>query len=274
MSQIYETKELQQQILFPNNSYYQPNYYIEDESYPNYYEQPNIYDHPKNYSRKLFIRKRPQYENEPMNIAFSEGRSNRRNISRIGYPTFSNVPYRQNDLSHASNFSDNNRIIPNIQSNRIFQKNKYNNSNGSSHESKLLYDIVKDSRSIHRNMNNLSESQKEFFKTLREENRELVKSFREENRELVKIFMDGMAQNLNGFMNRLTNSLNGMTQELTKGMNDFIRKQEENNKKFLTDLSNKFEIQVKKKNKRDLSEKIDFWFNWQLYNHFYFYFLN
>jgi hypothetical protein len=247
MSQIYETKELQQQILFPNNSYYQPNYYIEDESYPNYYEQPNIYDHPKNYSRKLFIRKRPQYENEPMNIAFSEGRSNRRNISRIGYPTFSNVPYRQNDLSHASNFSDNNRIIPNIQSNRIFQKNKYNNSNGSSHESKSLYDIVKDSPSIHSNMNNLSESQKEFFKTLREENRELVKSFREENRELVKFFMDGMAQNLNGFMNRLTNSLNGMTQGLMKGMNDFIRKQEENNKKFITDLSNKFEIQVKKK---------------------------
>ena len=32
MSQIYKTKELQQQILFPNNSYYQPNYYIEDES--------------------------------------------------------------------------------------------------------------------------------------------------------------------------------------------------------------------------------------------------
>ena len=49
-----------------------------------------------------------------------------------------------------------------------------------------------------------------------------------------------MAQNLNGFMDRLTNSLNGMTQGLTKEMNDFLRKQEENNKKFMTDLSNKF----------------------------------
>ena len=59
--------------------------------------------------------------------------------------------------------------------------------------------------------------------------------------------MDGMAQNLNGFMDRLANSLNGMTQGLKKGINDFLRKQEENNKKFITELSNKFEIHIKKK---------------------------
>ena len=52
MSQIYKRNELQQQIMFPNNNYYQPNYYIEDDylsniPYPNYYTQPNVHDHPK-----------------------------------------------------------------------------------------------------------------------------------------------------------------------------------------------------------------------------------
>ena len=55
--------------------------------------------------------------------------------------------------------------------------------------------------------------------------------------------MDGMAQNLNRFLNGLTNSMN----RLTSGMNYFLKKQEENNKKFMMDLSNKFEIQIKKK---------------------------
>ena len=180
MSQIYKRKEFQQQIFFPNKNYYQPNYYIEDDylsniSYPNYNEQPNIYDHPKNHGRKLLIRKRPQYENELRNTTFSEGRSNWRNISRVGYPSlFTNAQYRQIDLSHTSQHSENARIIPDIQRNRMFQKNQYNNSNDSIHENKSFYDIVKDSLLIQikdRNMNNLSESQKEFFKALREENR-------------------------------------------------------------------------------------------------------
>ena len=91
MSQIYKRNELQQQIMFPNNNYYQPKYYIEDDylsniPYPNYYTQPNIHDHPKNYGKKLFIRKNFQYENEPMNTTDSEGRSNKRKISKIAYP--------------------------------------------------------------------------------------------------------------------------------------------------------------------------------------------
>ena len=61
--------------------------------------------------------------------------------------------------------------------------------------------------------------------------------------------LNGMINPLNGMINSLNemiNSLNGMTQGLMKGMNDFIRKQEENNKKFIRDFSNKFEIQIKK----------------------------
>ena len=116
-----------------------------------------------------------------MNTTFNEGRSNRKNISRIGYPSpFSNVQYRQIDLSHASHHSENTQIFPNIQRNRMFQKNQYKNSNDNSHENKSFYDIVKVSPLIQKkdsNMNNSSESQKEFFKALREENRQLVKSF-------------------------------------------------------------------------------------------------
>ena len=80
--------------------------------YQNYYSQPNIHDHPKNYGRKLFIRKNIQYENESMKTIFSEGRSNRRNISRIAYPSqYANVQYRQIDLSQ---YSENTRRIPDI----------------------------------------------------------------------------------------------------------------------------------------------------------------
>ena len=53
----------------------------------------------------------------------------------------------------------------------MLQKNQYNNSNDSSHENKSFYDIVKDSPLIQEkdiNMNNSSESQKEFLKALRE----------------------------------------------------------------------------------------------------------
>ena len=133
------------------NNYYQPNYYIEDDylfniPYQNYYAQPNIHDYPKNYGRKLFIRKNLQYENEPMNTSFSEGRANRKNISRIAYPSpFANVQNKQIDLSQASHHSKNTRRIPDIQSNRMFPKNKYYNSNDSSNESKSFYDIFEDS---------------------------------------------------------------------------------------------------------------------------------
>lgn len=234
MSNLYDRNKLQQNLMFPNNNYYQQNYYNENDHfnnlpYSNYYEQTNIYNNP----RKLFIRKNPQYVNEAMNATFSESRSNKRNPSRIAYPSpFANVQYRQDMLSYGSHHSENTRRIPDIQSNRMFQQ-RYSNSNDSSNGNKSFYDILKDSPSIKKKNNNMNistESQKELFKALREENTYLVKSF-----------MDGLSQNLNGFMNGLTQSLKGMTQGLTKGMNEFLRKQEENNKKFLMELSEKLE---------------------------------
>ena len=83
-----------------------------------------------------------------------------------------NIDRSNSPISHARQHSENARIIPDIQRNKMFQKNQYNNSNDSSHENKSFYDIVKDSPLIQEkdiNMNNSSESQKEFLKALREQ---------------------------------------------------------------------------------------------------------